>query len=307
MRQCISILGVLICAALSAQIVSPSRGGGNGMRGGGGRTNVHQGPDSLHRPWAGSDTYQKNIESGRGGGRSGRSDFQRDRDSTLDVYHREEDRARRIQREERQSAEKESQVRANKAQIEADRRQAEIDRKARADAQQAELRRRAEDQERRQEMRNLLSEAHYDAAVRALKPCQALLGEGHPCPRKANPGYSYCYLHLDWKGPVVSAGSPKTEEETLPQDDTPIQVQQAAAHPPADRPAVSQPTKPADAAVSRDVVPSASGPAPAPATDHDAALRQTLVVGGFCLLGIVLVGWFVLRAIRLAKKSPFEP
>ena len=48
--------------------------GGWGGWGGWMYTNVYEGPDSLHRPWAGSDTYYKNL--GRRSQDGGRADAQ---------------------------------------------------------------------------------------------------------------------------------------------------------------------------------------------------------------------------------------
>ena len=163
-------------------------------------TNVYQGPDSLHRPWAGSDTYEKNL-----GGKSkdgGRADFQRDRDATLDVHHSEEARAARIQREETARAEMQQKVKENKAVIEANTRAAEAERRAREAERLAEIRARAAEQEREILRRRAEQEKVHDAILNALPPCAARLEDGRPCPRKANPGSHYCYRHLDWADPL---------------------------------------------------------------------------------------------------------
>lgn len=179
---------------------SPYYGGGWGGWGGWMYTNVYQGPDSLHRPWAGSDTYYKNL-----GGRSqdgGRADLQRDRDATLDVYHSEEARAARIQREEAARAEMQQKVKENKAVIEANRRAAEAERRAREAERLAEIRARAAEQEREIMRRRTEQEKVHDAILNALPPCAARLEDGRPCPRKANPGSHYCYRHIDWADPL---------------------------------------------------------------------------------------------------------
>lgn len=308
MRRGLPIVLVLICAVLAAQIVPSSQGVYRhpiGMDRGRIYTNVHQGPDSLHRPWAGSGIYQKNIELGRGSGSSSRSSFQRDRDATLDVYHREEERARWIRRQEQQTAEKEAQVRANKAQIELDRRQAELARKAREDAQQAELRRRAEEQEHRQHLRQIEKELSYERTMRSLTACQAVMADGLPCPRKANPGLDFCYLHVDWKGAVrCDLSSQKGEDEVVSRP----QVQEVAA------PSGERVTQDERVAVPSSTVqnPTAEKVCRRSAVRTEAdvdpitTFKLVVLIGGFILAAIVLVGFFVLQAIRLAKKSPFD-
>ena len=195
------VLLALTVTALSAQVVTEPRGGRSRgarprMRGGyGGRvhTNVHQGPDTLHRPWAGSGTYEKNLgDRNRDGGRS---DFQRDRDATLDVYHREEDRARRIAREEAAREEKARVVRENKAVIEANARAAEAERRAREAERLAEIRARAAEQEREIRRRQAEQEKVHDAVLNALPDCAATLEDGKSCRMKANPGSHFCARH----------------------------------------------------------------------------------------------------------------
>lgn len=174
--------------------------GGWGGWGGWMYTNVYEGPDSLHRPWAGSDTYYKNL--GRRSQDGGRADAQRDRDSTLDAYRSEEARAARIQREEAARAEMQQKVKENKAVIDANRRAAEAERRAREAERLAEIRARAAEQEREIMRRRAEQEKVHDAILNALPPCAARLEDGRPCPRKANPGSHYCYRHLDWADPL---------------------------------------------------------------------------------------------------------
>lgn len=181
--------------AVSAQVVV-TRPGRRAPHGGRGfiHTNVHQGPDSLHRPWAGSGTYEKNLESSRTRD-GGRSDFQRDRDATLDVYHREEDRARAIRNAEAARAEKQQTVRDNKAVIEANARAAEAERRAREAEQSAEIRARAAEQEREILRRRAEQEKVHDAILNALPTCAGTMEDGTPCRMKANPGSHYCARH----------------------------------------------------------------------------------------------------------------
>lgn len=194
----ILLLALAAPALLTAQVVTGPRGRTMRVhpRAQGGRvhTNVHQGPDTLHRPWAGSGTYEKNLgDRGRDGGRS---DFQRDRDATLDVYHREEERARRIAREEAARAEKEREIRENRALIEANARAAEAERRAREAERTAEIRARAAEQEREIRRRQAEQEKVHDAVLSALPDCAATLENGRPCRMKANPGSHYCARHL---------------------------------------------------------------------------------------------------------------
>lgn len=203
---------LLLTVPVFCNALPPRPGGGRvvrgpvvttpGVRGGGARTgfhggrvhrNVHQGPDSLHRPWAGSDTYDKNLNRSKDGGRS---DFQRDRDATLDVYHGEEDRARRIAHEEAARAEKMQNVRENKAVIDAQNRAAAAERKAREAERNAELRARAAEQERETVRRRAEQEKVHDAVLSALPTCIGRNADGTPCTRKANPGHHCCALHI---------------------------------------------------------------------------------------------------------------
>lgn len=199
-----------------AVVNSGVRGSGVGMRGQGLHghrmrgprifTNVHQGPDSLHRPWIGSETYDKNL-----GSRStdnGRSDFQRDRDAALDTLHHEEDRARSIRNEDAARAEKMQSVRENKALIEANARAAAAEQRAREAELNAEIRARAAELEadrRAAAARTVEMVARHDEALAALKPCRAYNDNGKPCPRKANPGMDFCYLHVSYSGRLQGA------------------------------------------------------------------------------------------------------
>ncbi len=194
-------------AVKPARPVAPVQPAAGGLRdrgrGRGGRgydrvyRNVQEGPDSLHRPWVGSDTYEKNLAARNGGRDGGRADFQRDRDATLDVYHREEDRARRIQHEESVRREQQLVVEANKAVIEANARAAEAERRAREAERLAEIRQRAVEQEREILRRRAEQEKVHDAILSSLPTCMGRNADGTPCTRKANPGHHYCHLHLD--------------------------------------------------------------------------------------------------------------
>ena len=175
--------------------MQPLGGRGRGFRGGRVYTNVQEGQDSLHRPWVGSGTYEKNL--GKRNQDGGRADFQRDRDATLDVYHREEERARRIQQAEAVKAEQQQLVRDNKAVIEANARAVEAERRAREAERQAEIRQRAAEQEAEILRRRAEQEKNHDAILNALPTCMGRNADGSPCTRKANPGHHYCHLHLN--------------------------------------------------------------------------------------------------------------
>ena len=187
-----------LCVAAGAQQAGPRRVRRAPVHAhhGGGRlhTNVHQGPDTLHAPWAGSGTYEKNL--GTRSRDAGRSDFQRDRDATLDVLHREEDRARAIARQEAAREETRQAIRENKAVIEANARAAEAERRAREAERSAEIRARAAEQERELLRRRAEQEQVHDAVLSALPDCAATLPDGRPCRAKANPGYHFCAHHL---------------------------------------------------------------------------------------------------------------
>ena len=191
--------------ARAVKPVRPIGGGAYGRDGyqGGYRVyqNVQKGEDSTHRPWVGSDTYEKNLA--KRSQDNGRADFQRDRDATLDVYHREEDRVRRLQQEDELRAEQRETIRANKAVIEANLRAAEAERRAREAERNAEIKQRAAEQELETLRRRDEQEKVHDASLQALPPCSARLADGRPCPRKSNPGSHFCYLHLDWKAPAA--------------------------------------------------------------------------------------------------------
>ena len=185
-------------------------------------TNVYQGPDSLHRPWVGSDTYDKNLNSRSTD--NGRSDFQRDRDAALDTLHHEEERARSIRHDEEARTEKMQDVRVNKAVIEANARAEAAERKAREAELNAEIRARAaelESERRAAAARSAEMAARHDAALAALKTCRAYNDNGTPCMRKANPGLEFCYLHVGYSGKMQG-------ETDLPQ--SPLKEAQTSMH-----------------------------------------------------------------------------
>ena len=194
----VGIVALLVATCVSAQVVTRSqpygRARGQVWHGGRIHTNVHQGPDSLHRPWAGSGTYEKNLRSRSRDG--GRSDFQRDRDATLDVYHREEDRARARAQYEAARAERARVVQENRAVIEANARAAAAERRAAEAERTAEIRARAAEQERETLRRRMEQERVHDAILNALPSCAATLPDGSPCRMKANPGEHFCACHL---------------------------------------------------------------------------------------------------------------
>ena len=172
--------------------------GGYG-RGGWGWRNDFPHSSTLHQPWAGSDTYEKNKNAGRERD-GGRSDFQRDRDSTLDVYHREEDRARAIRERERDREEQRHAIRENKAAIEREREAARREREAREQDQLDEIRYRAAEKERKINSRQERQAEDYDKIMRNLEQCRAYNEDGTPCAKKANPGIPFCHRHVGYKG-----------------------------------------------------------------------------------------------------------
>ena len=181
--------------------------GGYGRGGWGWRNDFPQ-SSTLHQPWAGSDTYEKNKNAGRERD-GGRSDFQRDRDSTLDVYHREEDRARAIRERERDREERRQTIRENKAAIDKGREAARREREAREQDQLDEIRYRAAEKERKINDRHERQAEDYDKIMRDLGECRAYNADGTPCTKKANPGIPFCHRHVGYTGemkPAVKSG-----------------------------------------------------------------------------------------------------
>lgn len=177
---------------------------------GGTRSVIFPTSSELHRPWAGSDTYEKNKNAGRERD-GGRSDFQRDRDSTLDVYHREEDRARAVRENERIREERRQAIRENKEAIARDRESARRAKEAREADQLDEIRYRAAEKERAVNERHDKQAEEYDKIMRSLKPCRAYNADGTPCTKKANPGIPFCHKHVGYTGKMQpdEKGAPK--------------------------------------------------------------------------------------------------
>lgn len=175
------------------------RGGYGGRYRGGVWRNDYPKSSTLHQPWAGSDTYEKNKNAGRERD-GGRSDFQRDRDSTLDTYHREEDRARAVRESERIREERRQAIRENKEAIARDRELARRAKEAREADQLDEIRYRAAEKERRVNERQDRQSEEYDRIMRSLKPCRAYNADGTPCTKKANPGIPFCHKHVGYTG-----------------------------------------------------------------------------------------------------------
>ena len=55
-------------------------------------------------------------------------------------------------------------------------------------------------------------EAEHDRILAGLKPCRAYNDDGSACSRKANPGLSFCHLHVGYNGPL----QPPAEEPVAP-------------------------------------------------------------------------------------------
>ena len=131
---------------------------------------------------------------------------------------------RQRQESERRQTEQRQELAEAKAEIREQRRQKAAARQAFLDEQTAEIRRRAAEQQELRARRQAEQEEAHDRIMAGLKPCRAYNDDGSPCTRKANPGLSYCYLHVGYSGPLQ-----EQPRQSLPVADGP-QDGSVAAH-----------------------------------------------------------------------------
>ena len=176
--------------------------------------NVYWDDDSLHRPWAGSISYERKKDEAAV--RSAFLQVKQETQSMLRQINAEADMERRRQASERRQAEQRQELAAAKAEVQDQRRQKAAAHQAFLQEQTDEIRRRATEQESLRARRLAEQEAEYDRIKASLKPCRAYNDDGSPCKRKANPGLRFCYRHVGYAGqlqppeeasPVVAAAT----------------------------------------------------------------------------------------------------
>ena len=194
--------------------------------------NVHWGEDSLHRPWAGSVSYERKKDEADA--RSAAHQMRQETRSMLDLMNAEAESERRRQASERRQAEEREALEAAKAEVRDQRRQRAAAHQAFLQEQTDEIRRRAAEQESLRARRLAEQEARHDRIMAELKPCRAYNADGSACTRKANPGLSFCHLHVGYAGPL----QPSEEKPIAPAAASAAQAPKADAVP---KPAAAAP------------------------------------------------------------------
>ncbi len=208
--------------------------------------NVHRGEDSLHRPWAGSISYERKKDEADA--RAAAHKMRQETRSMLDLMNAEAESERRRQASERRQAEERENLAAAKAEVRDQRRQRAAAHQAFLQEQTDEIRRRAAEQEALRMRRLAEQEAAHDRILAGLKPCRAYNADGSACSRKANPGLSFCHLHVGYDGPLQPCVEKPSEpvadmaSQTPRKEDAAPKVMAAAPAPmPEPRPVVPQP------------------------------------------------------------------
>ena len=94
-------------------------------------------------------------------------------------------------------------------------------------------------------------EAEHDRIMAALKPCRAYNADGSVCTRKANPGLSFCHLHVGYTGqlqpseekpnaPAAASAAQTPKEDAAPKSVAAVPVQMPEPRPVAIQPIVVQ-------------------------------------------------------------------
>ena len=139
-------------------------------------------------------------------------------------------------------------------------------------------------------------EAEHDRIMAELKPCRAYNADGSICTRKANPGMSFCHLHVGYSGalqpivekPIPSAPAQMVQEPTEHAAPEPVAV--AAAPITESRPVAIQPI----------VVQT-------PAIEGGSSMERSLVLVVTALAILVClaaVGGITLVVVRLLSRRP---
>lgn len=207
--------------------------------------NVYWGEDSLHRPWAGSISYERKKDEADA--HSAALQVKQETRSMLGLMNAEAESERRRQASERRQAEERENLAAAKAEVRGQRRQREAAHQAFLQEQTEEIRRRAAEQESLRMRRLAEQEAEHDRIMAELKTCRAYNANGSACTRKANPGLSFCHLHVGYSGPlqpsegksIVPAAAPV--EPTPKEDAAPKPVATARVLTPEPHPVAIQP------------------------------------------------------------------
>ena len=209
--------------------------------------NVFWGEDSLHRPWAGSISYERKKDEAAA--HSAALQMKQETQSALRLMNAEADAERRRLASERRQAEQREELAAAKAEVRDQRRQKAAAHQAFLQEQMDEIRRRAAEQESLRMRRLAEQEAEHDRILAGLKPCRAYNNDGSICTRKANPGLSFCHLHVGYSGtlqpivekpiaaPAVDLAAQTPKEDAVPKS---VPVQKPASCPVAIQPIVVQ-------------------------------------------------------------------
>ena len=256
--------------------------------------NVHWGEDSLHRPWAGSISYER--KKNEAAAHSATLQAKQETRSMLNLMNAEAESERRRQASERRQAEQQASLEAAKAEVRDLRRQRAAEHKAFLQEQTDEIRRRAAEQESFRMRRLAEQEAEHDRIMAELKPCRAYNADGSICTRKANPGMSFCHLHVGYSGalqpivekPIPSAPAQMVQEPTEHAAPEPVAV--AAAPITESRPVAIQPI----------VVQT-------PTIEGGSSMERSLVLVVTALAILVClaaVGGITLVAVRLLSRRP---
>ena len=176
--------------------------------------NVYWEEDSLHRPWAGSISYERKKDEADA--HSAALQMKQETQSMLRLMNAEAESERRRQASERRQAEQQEMLAAAKAEVRDQQRQRAAARQAFLQEQTDEIRRRAAEQEDFRLRRLAEQEAEYDRIMAGLKPCRAYNADGSACTRKANPGLSFCHLHVGYAGPLQPSAEKPTAPEAAP-------------------------------------------------------------------------------------------
>ena len=276
-----------------AQRVGPGRGPASHPYGHVNR-NVHWGESSLHRPWAGSISYERKKDAAAA--HSATLQAKQETRSMLHLMNAEAESERRRQASEWRQAEQQASLEAAKAEVRDLQRQRATEHKAFLQEQTDEIRRRAAEQENFRMRRLAEQEAEHDRIMAELKPCRAYNADGSICTRKANPGMSFCHLHVGYTGAL----QPSVEKPIL---SAPVQTVQEPAEDAATEPVA---VAPAPIAESRPV---AIQPivVQTPAIEGGSSMERSLVLVVTVLsilVCLVAVGGITLVAVRLLPRRP---
>lgn len=251
--------------------------------------NVFWGEDSLHRPWAGSISYERKMDEAAA--HSTLLQMKQETRSALSLMDAEAESERRRIASERRQAEQRAELAAAKAEVRDQQRQKAVARQALLQEQTDEIRRRAAEQESLRMRRLAEQEAEHDRILAGLKPCRAYNANGSPCTRKANPGLSFCHLHVGYTGPL----QPREEKPIKPAISVAAQTtMEEAATKPSAAPSV-QASEPRPMAIQPIVV-------QMPAAEGGASMERSLVLVATVLAILVcltVVGGMMLAGARL--------